>query len=308
MARIYVLHENSAWVEPLREAFDELGLPYEEWFLDQGTVPFEKAPPQGVFYNRMSASSHTRGHRYAPELTHGVLNWLEAHGRRVANGTRALYLEVSKLAQYAALNRAGVKTPRTVAAVGRDNVLDAARAFEDTEAANADLHLVVATTARRRDMAKPIWSPRQAAAELRAAAAADQATGVLFGGERAGLDNDDVARAHAVVEVPANPAFASLNLAQAVLLMGYEWFRTAAAEPGPEIGLDGSPRATAAELDNFMGRLEAALDAAGYFRPPEKKPSMRRAIRNTFVRARVSEQEVRTLHGILSALVRREDG
>jgi hypothetical protein len=107
MTQIYVLHENSAWVEPLREALAELGLPHEEWFLDQGCVPFDRAPPAGVFYNRMSASSHTRGHRYAPELTHGVLNWLEAHDRRVVNTSRALYLEVSKLAQYAALGWAG---------------------------------------------------------------------------------------------------------------------------------------------------------------------------------------------------------
>ena len=129
MTRIYVLHENDAWVEPLRTAFDSLGLPYEAWFLDEGTVPFHEEPPHGVFYNRMSASSHTRGHRYAPELTHVVLNWLEEHGRRVVNSSRALYLEVSKIAQYAALNRAGVRTPRTVAAVGREKVVAAARAF-----------------------------------------------------------------------------------------------------------------------------------------------------------------------------------
>lgn len=129
MSQIYVLHENSAWVEPLREAFQEASLPHCEWFLDQGPIAFDRAPPQGVFYNRMSASSHTRGHRFAPELTHGALNWLEMHGSRVVNGSRALYLEVSKLAQYAALNRAGIKTPRTVAAVGRDHVLTAARDF-----------------------------------------------------------------------------------------------------------------------------------------------------------------------------------
>ncbi len=129
MHRIYVLHENSAWVEPLREAFAELGLPFEEWFLDEGQVGFDREPPEGVFYNRMSASSHTRGHRYAPELTHGVLNWLEAHECRVVNGARALYLELSKLAQYAALARVGVATPRSVAALGRDNVLAATRAF-----------------------------------------------------------------------------------------------------------------------------------------------------------------------------------
>ncbi len=129
MSRITVLHENSAWVEPLRAAFAELGLPYDEWFLNEGTIAFDRAPPEGVYYNRMSASSHTRGHRYAPELTHGVLNWLEAYERRVVNTSRALYLELSKLAQYAALERAGVRTPRTVAAVGRDHVLTAAREF-----------------------------------------------------------------------------------------------------------------------------------------------------------------------------------
>ena len=128
-SKIYVLHENSPWVEPLRAAFVELGLPYDEWFLDEGVIPFDQAPPQGVFYNRMSASAHTRGHRYGPELTHGLLNWLEAHDRRVVNNHRALYLEVSKLAQYAALNRAGIATPRTLAAVGRDQVLEAAKAF-----------------------------------------------------------------------------------------------------------------------------------------------------------------------------------
>ena len=129
MDRIYVLHENDTWVEPLRSAFQRLGLPYREWFLNEGTLAFDQAPPQGVFYNRMSASSHTRGHRFAPEHTHLVLNWLESHGRRTVNDSRALYLEVSKIAQYAALNRAGITTPRTVAAIGRDHVLAAARAF-----------------------------------------------------------------------------------------------------------------------------------------------------------------------------------
>ncbi len=129
MPKIHVLHENAAWLGPLRAAFEELGLPYEEWFLDEGTVPFDKAPPEGVFYNRMSASSHTRGHRFAPELTHATLNWLETHGRRVVTSSRALYLEVSKIAQYAALNRAGIRTPRSVAAVGREQLLHAARDF-----------------------------------------------------------------------------------------------------------------------------------------------------------------------------------
>jgi tRNA/rRNA methyltransferase len=185
-----------------------------------------------------------------------------------------------------------------------DPVLDGARVYPGIAEALADLHLVVATSARRRDMAKPLWSPARAAVALRQAEAAGQATGLLFGGERAGLDNDDIARAQAVVEVPANPAFASLNLAQAVLLMGYEWFQAGAPELGPEAGLTLSPPATAAELDNFMRRLEAALDAAGFFRPPEKRPIMRRALLNVFARARLGEQELRTLHGVLSALLR----
>jgi hypothetical protein len=129
MSRIYVIHENDAWVEPLRAAFAELRLPYEEWFLSEGTLDFSSAPPQGVFYNRMSASSHTRGHRYGPELTSGVLAWLESHGRRVVNDSRALQLEVNKLAQYGALNLQSIRTPRTIAAVGREHIIDAARSF-----------------------------------------------------------------------------------------------------------------------------------------------------------------------------------
>ncbi|ARP86685.1 ATP-grasp domain-containing protein [Bordetella genomosp. 9] len=126
MPKIYVIHENATWVEPLRAAFDELNLPFEEWFLDQGTLDLSTAPPEGVFYNRMSASSHSRGHRYAPEYTAGVLAWLESHGRRVINNGRALQLEVSKIAQYAALADFGIRTPHTVAAIGRDNILAAA--------------------------------------------------------------------------------------------------------------------------------------------------------------------------------------
>jgi hypothetical protein len=129
MSRIYVIHENDAWLEPLRAAFTELRLPYEEWFLSDGAFDFSSAPPQGVFYNRMSASSHTRGHRYGPELTAGVLAWLQSHDRRVVNNGRALQLELSKLEQYAALRRYGIRTPRTVGAVGRENILRAAEDF-----------------------------------------------------------------------------------------------------------------------------------------------------------------------------------
>ena len=126
MSGIYVLHENNEWVEPLRVALHRRDLPFEEWFLDRGVVDLSLAPPAGVFYNRMSASSHTRGHRYAPEYTAAVLTWLEQHGRRVLNGSRALQLEVSKVAQYAALGARDIRIPRTVAAVGRDQIVQAA--------------------------------------------------------------------------------------------------------------------------------------------------------------------------------------
>jgi glutathione synthase/RimK-type ligase-like ATP-grasp enzyme len=126
MSKVYVIHENGVWVEPLRSAFDKLGTPFEEWFLDQGVLDLRSPPPQGVFYNRMSASSHTRDHRYAAEYTGAVLAWLERHERTVVNDSRALRLEISKVAQYEALAAFGVATPETLAVVGRENIVPAA--------------------------------------------------------------------------------------------------------------------------------------------------------------------------------------
>ncbi|WP_411502511.1 ATP-grasp domain-containing protein [Brevibacillus centrosporus] len=130
MKKIYVIHENSEWTVHLTKRLQELGLPYEEWHLDEGSVDLTAEPPTGVFYSRMSASSHTRDHRYAPELTSAVLNWLESNGRKVFNGTSALRLEVSKVAQYLALTGHGIRTPRTIATVGKEQLLKAAKAFE----------------------------------------------------------------------------------------------------------------------------------------------------------------------------------
>ena len=127
MTKIHILHENDEWTAPLCAALDELGLPYEAWFLDQGELDLATAPPAGVFYNRMSASSHTRDHRYAAELTAGVLAWLAGHGRRVVNGPPALDLEISKARQYAALEAAGIRTPRTVLVAGSNRRAAAAR-------------------------------------------------------------------------------------------------------------------------------------------------------------------------------------
>ncbi len=112
---------------PLRKSFAARNIPFAEWHLDKGILDLRAAPPPGVFYNRMSASSHTRGHRYAPELTAAVLAWLKGHGAVVVNGERALQLELSKVAQYEALAKFGIETPQTLAVVGKENIADAAR-------------------------------------------------------------------------------------------------------------------------------------------------------------------------------------
>jgi hypothetical protein len=123
---IHVIHENAAWLAPLAGALDAEQLPWRDWFLDRGTFDLSQPPPEGVFYNRMSASSHTRDHRYAAELTAGVLAWLKGHGRRVVNGPRALDLEISKVRQYAALEAARIHTPKTVLVAGADLLVAAA--------------------------------------------------------------------------------------------------------------------------------------------------------------------------------------
>lgn len=128
MPRIHVIHENPAWLPPLAAAFDQRGLPWTDWFLHEGAWDLAAPPPDGVFYNRMSASSHTRDHRYAAELTAGLLAWLTRWGRTVVNGPAALDLEISKARQYAALEAAGLRTPRSILVAGRGNILAAARA------------------------------------------------------------------------------------------------------------------------------------------------------------------------------------
>ena len=129
MKKIYVIHENNEWTIHLQNRLDELQLPYEMWHLDEGILDLSMPPPEGVFYNRISASSHTRDHRYAPEYTEAVLAWLERHGRTVINGSRALRLEVSKVNQYMALNAAGIETPKTIVAVGKSQIIEAAKSL-----------------------------------------------------------------------------------------------------------------------------------------------------------------------------------
>lgn len=192
------------------------------------------------------------------------------------------------------------------AASGADAVLVGARLFPTTEEAIADLAHVYATTARPRDMVKRVLTPRQAGAELRAFAGRGEGAGILFGKEAKGLHNDDVALAEAIVAAPLNPAFSSLNLAMAVLLVAYEWLVAAAPPPAPggevAIGKDTRPAARA-ELSGLFAHLEGELDACGFLRVTQKRPIMVRNLRNIFVRASLTEQEVRTLRGVIACLV-----
>jgi tRNA/rRNA methyltransferase len=190
------------------------------------------------------------------------------------------------------------------AAAGASAVLDTATVFDTAAEAVADLHHVFATTARPRDMIKPVVTPRRAAADMRRWRAAGESSGVVFGRERTGLDNDDVALADAVVAVPINPDYASLNLAQAVLLVGYEWLNAGTDAPEERLPEGQSRPATHGEIENFFGHLERELDACGFLRNKEKRPTMVRNIRNLFLRAGLMEQEVRTLHGVVAELSR----
>jgi tRNA/rRNA methyltransferase len=189
------------------------------------------------------------------------------------------------------------------AAAGAAHILDAARVFDSAEAAIADLNFVYAATARERGQAKPVLTPGAAMPD--AAAAQEQKRGVLFGPERTGLDNDEVALADAILTFPANPAYSSLNLAQAVLLVGYEWFKAAHgdAPPQPAVERTQSPPATREMTLAFFNYLEDKLDAAGFFKPEGKKPGMKRNLRNIFHRLALTEQDVRTLWGVVVRLV-----
>lgn len=188
------------------------------------------------------------------------------------------------------------------AASGADSVLESAKLFDTTAEAIANLGYVLAATARGRDMNKTILSPRVAGEKTRALSDAGEACGVLFGRERSGLVNDDVALADAVLIASLNPAYRSLNLAQAVLLFAYEWFEAGSDSEGEHLVRHGAKPATKKELLGFFGHLEEELDNGGFLRPPEKRPAMVRNIRNMFQRAGLMDHEVKTLRGIISAL------
>ena len=201
-----------------------------------------------------------------------------------------------------------------IAASGANFIIDAAEAYPTFERALADLNWAAATSARQRDLAKPVLTPEQAVAEMLRRTAEGQRCGIVFGPERNGLETEEIANADAIVMAPVNPNFASLNLAQAVLLVAYEWMKQAGGgtlgrvttyeEPvEPGLRTRGSPPATKEELFAFFEHIEAELDAHDYFKSPEKRPSMVQNMRTMFTRMGATEQEIRTLRGIVKALV-----
>jgi tRNA/rRNA methyltransferase len=202
--------------------------------------------------------------------------------------------------------RAGWPNERAVAAAaGATNVLDAAAVHKEMSAALGDLSRIYVTTARPRDMRKPVMDVRSAAADMVAAVKAGADVGVIFGRERTGLDNEVVSRADVIVEVPLNPEFSSLNLAQAVLLVAYEWRMAMVGiddEPGERLGGAPGEAVRQEEIAQLFTHLEGALDTAGYFFPPEKAPRMKRNLRTLLLRGGLNAQEVRSLRGVIKAL------
>ena len=201
--------------------------------------------------------------------------------------------------------RDGWPNERAVAAASRaDHVIERVRVFETVEAAIADLSLVHATTARRRDMQKEVLGPEESARRIASHIGTGAGAGLLFGRERWGLYNEEVALADSIVTLPVEPAFASLNIAQAVLLMSYEWRRQ--SEAGIALPFDGGLDASAPreELLGFFGQLEETLDRTGFFKTQDKRPTMITNLRAVFARAGLTSQEIRTLRGVISSIDR----
>ena len=204
--------------------------------------------------------------------------------------------------------RDGWPNPKAVAmASGAGGVLERAGLFDTVGAAVGDCDYVFATTARGRDLTKPVLTPEHAMAQARALTAAGKRVAVLFGPERAGLENDDIARAQAIITVPVNPEFYSLNLAQCVLLVAYEFARQAEGI-APEVqAMAGTDFATAIEREKWGDHLEERLEQTGFFFPPTKAAAMRMNLRNMWGRLALTRADVQTLHGILRHLGRRRD-
>jgi tRNA/rRNA methyltransferase len=190
------------------------------------------------------------------------------------------------------------------AASGADDVLDGARVFATLAEAIADLNHIYASTVRNRDIYKPVVTVTEASEAMHATAARGERTGILFGRERSGLSNDDIALADAILTVPVNPDFGSLNLAQAVILIAFEWSRTGGAGLPSAVSREEDAPASKADLVGLFEHLEAELEPRGYFRPPARKSAMVQALRNLLQGAGFTGQQVRTLRGVVKSLTR----
>jgi tRNA/rRNA methyltransferase len=195
-----------------------------------------------------------------------------------------------------------------VMAAGADRVLDGAQLYDSLADALADCTYAVATTARNHDQAKPVLGADRAAAVMAPKVAAGETVALIFGRERIGLENHEVARADAILTLPVNPAFASLNLAQAVVVVAYEWFKLTSGGALPFSAPEKSPAARKQQLDAFFADLERELDAIEFYRPHEKRGTMSINLRNIFNRMTPSEQDIRTLHGIFMGLAQGRKG
>jgi tRNA/rRNA methyltransferase len=205
--------------------------------------------------------------------------------------------------------RDGWPNPRAwVAASGADRVLDNAELFDSLEAAIADLTFVLATTARAHDQAKPVVSPEQAAQLMAPKITAGENVGVVFGRERYGLENHEVGLADRIVTLPVNPAFASLNLAQAVLIVGYEWRKVTSSSALPFAMPQKSAPATREQLHAFFANLERELERVEYFRPADKRDTMLINLRNIFHRMQATRQDIQTLQGVIMAIAEGRKG
>jgi tRNA/rRNA methyltransferase len=188
------------------------------------------------------------------------------------------------------------------AASGADIVLEKARVFESVAEAVADLEHVVATTARNRELSQRILTARSAATEMRHWNAKGESVGILFGPERTGLENDDMVHADTALSIPLNPQFSSLNVAQAILLVSYEWSAAGDATPADRMADHATRPATKDELQNLFEHLERALDQSGFLRHKDMRPTMVNNLRALLQRAHMTEQEVRTFHGVIKFL------
>ncbi|MCA6102518.1 TrmJ/YjtD family RNA methyltransferase [Bradyrhizobium australafricanum] len=194
------------------------------------------------------------------------------------------------------------------AAAGADHIIGSVELFDTVEQAIADLTLVFATTARAHDQAKPVVGPEGAAGEIVGHVASGGGAGILFGRERAGLTNEEVALANRIITFPVNPGFASLNLAQAVLLMGYEWFKLSTAGTLPFAMPERSEPASQHQMQAFFDNLVAELDKVEFLRPAEKRDTMLVNLRNIFTRMDPTKQDMHTLHGVVMAIAEGRKG